>query len=164
MAVKLAEHYGADVKKAELAGLVHDCAKDLSMDECLELAKRHGYEPDEISLRNMSLLHAPLGAYLAKELFHIEDEEIQGAIAYHTTGRKDMTLLEKIIFLADYIEEGSSFPGVEELRELAFIDLNRAILTSLEFSIHNVMKRGRLLHPLTVEARNSLILEMQDPT
>jgi predicted HD superfamily hydrolase involved in NAD metabolism len=103
-----------------------------------------------------------LGAYLARELFDIDDPEILDAIAWHTTGRKNMTLLEKIICLADFIEEGRSYNGVEDIRKLAFVDINRALLAGFDLSIKNIVDKGKLLHPMTIEARNSLLLEIKD--
>ena len=146
-AAKLARHYGADVEKAELAGLVHDCAKNLTTDEALELAKKYDFEPDMITRMNPVLLHAPLGSFLARELFDIQDDEILDAIAWHTTGRKNMSLLDKIICLADFIEEGRRYSGVEKIREFAFIDINRALLAGMELSIKNVLQKAYCFIP-----------------
>lgn len=161
-AAKLARHYGADVEKAELAGLVHDCAKNLPTDKAFELAKKYNYEPDTVTRMNPVLLHAPLGSFLVQELFDIQDTEILNAIAWHTTGRKNMTLLEKIICLADFIEEGRQYRGVDKIRELAFLDINRALLMGMELTIKYVLEKGVLLHPKTVEARNALLMEIMD--
>lgn len=161
-AAKLALHYGADVEKAELAGLVHDCAKGLSPEEAIQLGRKYGYEPDTITRMNPALIHAPLGSFLAQELFNIQDPEILDAIACHTTGKSNMSLMDKIICLADFIEEGRCFKEVEKIRELAFLDINRALLTGMDLSIKYVLERGRLLHPATVEARNALLLEIGD--
>ena len=161
-AVELAGRYGADRKKAELAGLVHDCAKCLTCGESIRLCEKHGFEPDSISKANRALLHAPLGAFLAEDVFGIQDREILDAIACHTTGKKGMTVFEKVICLADYIEESRQYPGVEDIRAYAFHDIDRALLTALELSIRNVMDRGKLLHPMTVEARNDLLLAVED--
>lgn len=161
-AAKLAKHYGGDIEKAELAGLVHDCAKNLSLDQALKLGKKYNFEPDTITRINPVLLHAPIGAFLAKELFDIQDTEILDAITWHTTGRENMSLLDKIICLADLIEEGRSYKGVEKIRELAFIDINRALLLGMEMSIKYVLEKGILLHPKTIEARNALLLEIMD--
>ena len=152
-AAQLAGHYGADVEKAELTGLIHDCAKNLPLDKALELGEKYGYEPDMITRMNPILIHAPLGAYLARELFDIDDPEILDAIAWHTTGRKNMTLLEKIICLADFIEEGRSYNGVEDIRKLAFVDINRALLAGFDYPLKHCNK-GKFLHPMTIEARN----------
>jgi predicted HD superfamily hydrolase involved in NAD metabolism len=161
-AAELAERYGFDKEKAELAGLLHDCAKCLSYDDSIRLCKKYGYEPDSISKSNKALLHAPLGAFIAEDIFEIKDREVLGAIACHTTGKMGMTLLDKIICLADYIEEGRQYPGVAKVRSYAFRDINKALLTALELSIMHVIKRGWLLHPMTIEARNYLLMEIEE--
>ncbi|HHY82644.1 MAG TPA: HD domain-containing protein [Clostridiales bacterium] len=161
-AAKLAEHYGADADKARLAGLIHDCAKNLPDQEALRLCKKYHFQPDAISCMNKALLHAPLGALLAQEIFGIHDREILDAIACHTTGKKGMSLFEKIICLADYIEEGRRYEGVDNIRSLAFKDINKALLTAFELSIRNVLDRGKLLHPMTVESRNAILLEIEN--
>ncbi|GFR36282.1 hypothetical protein TCEA9_20940 [Thermobrachium celere] len=106
-------------------------------------------------------MHAYVGAHIAREYFSIDDD-IFNAIYYHTVGRKDMSILEKIIFIADVIEEGRNFSGVEELRKLAFQDIDLAIIKSCELTIQYVISRGLLLHNNTVELRNSLIIKMGD--
>ena len=157
-AVKLAGHYGANMEKAELTGLVHDCAKCLSLEKLMQLGRKYGYEADEISLRSTTLLHAPIGAYLVGDLFDIKDTEILNAIACHTTGKKDMSLLDKIIYVADYIEEERNYSSMEEIRKYSFVDLNETLFKALDLSIKHVLERGKLLHPLTIEARNYLII------
>lgn len=160
-AAELAARYGIDAEKAEIAGLVHDCAKNLPYDEMIKLCSRYGFEPDNISKTNKALIHAPLGAYMANDIFGISDREIIDAIACHTTGKTGMTTFEKILCLADYIEPERQYPGVDEIRALAVTDINRALLKALELSIRNVMERGKLLHPMTVDARNYLLTEIE---
>jgi len=103
------------------------------------------------------LIHGPVGAKIATDLFKITDRDILSAIEYHTYGKKNMTKLEKIIYLADLIEEGRDYPGVEELRALAERDLDRAVLKALDNSIIHVIAKGGLIHPNTIEARNYII-------
>lgn len=110
-AVDMAERNGADVKKAELAALLHDCAKNYSRDELLSVAGRCRIPLDDITLKEPQLLHGPVGAVVAREEYGVTDSEILDAIAYHTTGREDMTLLDKIIYLADFIEPSRDYPG-----------------------------------------------------
>lgn len=160
-AVELAARYGLDKEKAELAGLLHDSAKCLSYDESIRLCERYGYEPDSITKSSKALLHAPLGAFIAEDLFGVKDREVLAAIACHTTGKRNMTMLDKIICLADYIEEGRQYPGVDQIRSYAFSDLNKALMTALELSIVHVVEEGLLLHPITVEARNCLLMEIE---
>lgn len=159
LAGRLAKLHGANVHKAELAGLVHDCAKCLSHEKMLDLCREYSYEPDEISIQSRALLHAPLGAYLAEDLFGITDIEVLNAIRWHTTGKKGMTLLQKVIRLADHIEPLRNYEGVEEIRARAQVNLNEALLMAYDSSISHVIKKGALLHPAFIEARNDIILQ-----
>ncbi|GAA0177532.1 bis(5'-nucleosyl)-tetraphosphatase (symmetrical) YqeK [Clostridium sediminicola] len=158
-AVKLAKQNGVDVQKALIAALVHDCAKYLSDGKLIEYSKKYGFKLDEVTLKNPSLLHGVAGAYIAKTEMKIEDNEILNAIIYHTTGRKNMSLLEKIIYIADYIEPSRNFPGVDILRKKTFSNLDEGLLLGLDNTINYIIKRGQLLHIDTVNARNDLILK-----
>lgn len=158
-AVRLAQRYGADTDKASLAGLVHDCAKEIDGQEAARLLKeRYGITPDAMSLQAPRLLHAPLGACMAQSEFGIYDPEILDAIRYHSTGRANMSLLAKIIYIADYVEPGRDYDGVDELRKLAFSDLNKAIMVGLDFTITDLIQRGETIHPDTVHFRNDLVI------
>lgn len=156
-AVKMAERFGANMEKAEIAGLLHDCAKNIKGKEAIALCEELGIEVDEIERIQTGLLHGALGAKLAEMEYKIEDAEILKAILYHTTGREKMGLLEKIIFLSDYIEPGRNFPGVDIIRAQAMNDLDGAILAALDRTITHVIQRKQLLHPRTVNARNYMI-------
>ena len=129
----LAMRYGADLKKALLAGLLHDCAKCIPGHTKIKMCEKYNLEISEIERKNPSLLHAKLGAYLAKDKYDIEDEEILMAIRSHTTGRPGMSLLEKIVYIADYIEpmryKASRLP---EIRKLAFEDLDECMYEILK--------------------------------
>ena len=114
-AIELAGQYGADVKKAELAAIFHDYAKFRPKEEMEQIIISEKMAPDLLAY-NTELWHAPVGAYLVEKEAGITDQEILDAIAYHTSGRVGMSLLDKIIYLADYIEPGRSFPGVAEVR------------------------------------------------
>lgn len=132
----LAMRYEASVESAYLAGLLHDAAKCLSDAEILEECKKYNLPVKEVEEKNAYLLHAKLGAYYAKEDFGIEDPEILSAISYHTTGKPDMSLLEKIIFTADYIEPGRKpLPNLEHIRHTAFINLDEAVFLILDSTI-----------------------------
>lgn len=157
-AIKLAEIYDASVEKASIAGLIHDCAKNLSHDALLNYVKQFDILMDSVSKHQKQLLHGAVGAKLAEVEFGIKDEEIINAIKFHTTGRKNMSLLEKIIYLADYIEPNRSFAGIDEIRELAMKDLDRAVLMALNNSINYIISKEQLLHPDTIFARNYLLL------
>lgn len=153
-AVELAQIFGADVKKAGIAGLLHDCAKNFTKDEMFFQCDKYKIVLDDISKKQTGLIHAYLGAEVAKDLFGIEDEEIYDAIFYHTVGKPDMSLLTKIIYIADAIEPLRHYEGVERLRELAHIDLDKALIYQIDMTIKSVLKKGSLLHPNTVDTRN----------
>ena len=154
-AVRLAERYGADVEKARVAALLHDCTKKLNMEEQQELCQRYGIQLDELEQRALKLLHAKTGAAIARDIFGVDDE-IYRAIWWHTTGHADMTLLEKIIYLADYIEPTRDFPGVDELRQACYRNLDEGLLMGLEMTIEEMTNMGNPVHHATVEARDAL--------
>jgi len=158
-AVELAKRYEVDTEKAAIAGLLHDCAKSIKDDEALRLCEKFNIELDNITRYQPSLLHGPIGSKIAEIEYGINDREILSAIYYHTTGCENMSLFEKIIYIADYIEPGRRFPGVEEVRKAAAENIDDAILMSLDRTINNVILRGGLLHPNTVNARNYIIIE-----
>lgn len=157
-AVKLSEIYKCDREKAEIAGLVHDCAKyftDEQIEDCIE---RFNIELDHLEMNNIALSHSVIGSYVAVDVFNIKDEQIINAIKYHTTGKENMSLLEKIIYMADLIEEGRNFPRVEELRELTYSGkLNEALILSFNNTIKFVIDNNQLIHPRTVKARNYIL-------
>lgn len=159
VAGKLAAQHGADREKAELAGLLHDCGKSPSNNTLLNRVLEFGIVRDEIEKVAIGLLHGPVSAELARREFGVEDEEILLAIRYHTTGRVWMSLLEKIIYLADYVEPERCYPGADELRELAFTDLTAALVRSMDIALIHVIERGLPIHPRTVSARNWLLRE-----
>ncbi|WP_449241592.1 bis(5'-nucleosyl)-tetraphosphatase (symmetrical) YqeK [Desulfoscipio gibsoniae] len=159
-AVRLAELYGADCEKAALAGLLHDCARDLPNDELLTLARHNRVPVDSIDEARPVLLHASVGALLAKRQFSVQDEAVLQAIALHTLGDETMTLLDKIVFVADKVEPDRSFPGVGELREIARRNLDRALLCCFDAAIMLSVRNGDLIHPRAVRARNGIRLKM----
>lgn len=154
-AIRLAERYGADVEKARRAALLHDCTKKLEMEAQLELCEKYGMELDELEQVALKLLHSKTGAAIARDVFGVDDE-IYSAIYYHTTGRANMTLLEKIIYLADYIEPTRDFPDVDVLRKACYEDLDKGLLLGLEMSIEEMQRMGNPVHHATVEARDAL--------
>lgn len=156
-ALSLAGLYGVDKNKAAVAGLLHDCAKDLKNEDTYEINKKFDIETDEITKRQPRLLHGPVGAYIAEICYGITDKEILNAIKFHTTGKENMNMLEKIIFISDYIEPERNFPGVDDIREWVTKDIDRAIVLALDSTIKRVLGKGALLHPATVNARNYLI-------
>lgn len=150
-AVSLANRWGEDPERAAVAGILHDITKKLSAEEQLKLCEKYGIINDAAEVANPKLLHAKTGAAFARELFGIEDD-IYGAIRWHTTGKPDMTLLEKIIYLADFVEPTRNFPGVEELRELCFEDIDAAMAKGLEMSLEFIRSGGAEPYKDSVEA------------
>ena len=144
-AIRLAEKYGADVKKARFAALLHDCTKKLDLDEQLALCAHYGIELDELERRALKLLHAKTGAAIARDVFGAP-RDVCDAILWHTTGRPDMTVLEKVIYLADYIEPSRDFDGVDTLREAVYADLDRGLALGLKMSIEELEERGSPVH------------------
>lgn len=155
-AVRLAERYGADVTKARIAALLHDCTKKLDMDEQLALCKKYHIPLDELERKALKLLHSKTGAAIARDVFAVDDD-VYNAILYHTTGKPDMTLLEKIIYLADYIEPTRDFPGVEALRRTVYEDLDRGLLMGLTMTIDEMEEMGNPVHHMTRDARDYLM-------
>lgn len=156
-AKKLAEIYGVDVKKAYLAGLIHDCAK---YNEEVYIKKYNiDFSIYPVSSIKDPVLHSFLGAEVAKKVYNIYDRDVLKAIEYHTTGRPDMSDLEKIIFIADAIEPARDFEGIEKIRKLAFENLNKAMLNLLDSNIIFLIGKKALINPLSFEARNYLIEE-----
>lgn len=150
--IQLAERYGANPKKAEIASIFHDYAKFRDPDEMAEIIRDTPTIADDLLEYHRELWHAPVGAYLVQQEAGITDEEILDAIRYHTTGRVGMSVLEKVVCLADYVEPGRHFPGVDEVRQLAQKDLNKALAQSLLNTIKFLEKKGQKVYPLTKEA------------
>jgi predicted HD superfamily hydrolase involved in NAD metabolism len=156
-ALSLSECYGADTQKAYLAGMIHDYGKRYTKKELLRKAQLMGLSLDRITRQEKRLLHAPVGAALIRSELKIKDPDIIKAVAYHTTGRSGMTLLEKVIYLADYIEAGREFKGVELIREIAAKNIDQALLVAVNQAIKSVLARDLMLHPRSVVFRNSLL-------
>ena len=154
-AVRLARHWGANEEYARRAAILHDCTKYLELDEHLAICAQYGVELDEMERVAPKLLHSKSGAALAKYIFG-EPEEVCRAIFWHTTGKADMTLLEKILYIADYMEPTRDFDGVEELRRLAYADLDSAVVLGAEMSIEDMRRWGNPIHPNTQAARDFL--------
>ncbi|MBO8172927.1 MAG: bis(5'-nucleosyl)-tetraphosphatase (symmetrical) YqeK [Bacillaceae bacterium] len=156
-AVKLAERYGADTHKAELAAILHDYCKYWKQDKLEQIILETPHIPDDLIDYGVELWHAPAGAEVVKRDLNVTDEEVLDAIRYHTSGRAGMTLLDKVIWMADYIEPGRDFPGVDEVRKLAESDLDQAMLRALDNTIMFLIQKGKKIYPRTLAARNDLI-------
>ena len=155
-AVRLVRRYGGDETQARIAALLHDCTKKLDMAQQLALCERYGIMLDELEQRALKLLHSKTGAAIARDVFGVEDA-VYDAILYHTTGKPDMTRLEKIIYLADYIEPTRDFPGVDELRKTVYEDLDKGLLMGLTMTIEEMEEMGNPVHHLTRDARDYLL-------
>ncbi len=151
-AVRLAQKWDADVTMARRAAILHDCTKYLELEEQLELCKKYGVELDELEQKAAKLLHAKTGACIAKEVFG-EADEVYNAIFWHTTAKADMTTLEKILYVADYMEPNREFDGVERMRKLAYQDLDKALLLGVETTIQEMKERGIPIHNNTLQAQ-----------
>ncbi len=161
-ALKLAKRYGANEEKAYLAGLVHDCAKEIPAEESIRLLQNdYGIKPDGMSMRNPRLLHGILGASIAQSRFGIYDPEILDAIRYHTTGKAGMGLLSCIVYIADFIEPNRAYRDVEYLRELTFKNLKEGMLFAVDFTIKDLVDKGRTIHPDTLHCRNDLVMQKE---
>ncbi len=150
-AVMLAKTWGEDPDTAATAGILHDITKQYRGEDQLNLCRKYGIVYDEAEAQNTVILHARTGAAMARELFHVS-EEIQNAIRWHTTGKPDMTTLEKILYLADFIEPTRDFPGLDELRELAYKDLDAAMALALSLSMGDIRRRGHEVYKDTLDA------------
>ena len=154
-AAALALRWGADEESARRAALLHDCTKKFDKELQLDLCRQYGIEPDAAERREGKLLHAITGAAVAYADFGVSGE-VRDAIRWHTTGKADMTLLEKIIYLADYIEPTRDFCDLTELRRLAFEDLDGALLLGFTMAVEDLAKKGMPVHPNSVLARDYL--------
>ena len=153
--VCLAMKYEADLEKAVLAGLLHDCAKELPEKKLIKICRDHGEKISTMEFKQPFLLHGKAGACLARNKFGVEDEEVLDAIRYHTTGRPAMTLLEKIVFVADYIEPNrKKADNLTGLRHLAFENLDETILQILEQTLNYLEKTDKEIDCHTIMTRN----------
>lgn len=159
-AERLARIHGADPAKARLAAWIHDFCREWPQEQLIRMAKE--YNVEDIYFEVTELLHGHIAAALAPREFGIADEEVLNASRYHTSGRKNMSLLEKVVFLADAIEPGRDYPAVEELRRVAEEDLDAALALSLDNTIEYLLKRREPIFPLTVVARNEIWRTLKD--
>ncbi len=156
-AKRLAEKYGADADKAYLAGLLHDCAKGIATSEQAAECDKRGVVIDEWTRKCPPVIHGFLGAEIAKTEYGIADEAVLSAIKYHTVGAADMTLLEKIIYIADMTEANRDFPGVEVLRKLVNESIDSAIKESIKQQLEFNMNKNVTIHPNMICLWNSII-------
>lgn len=151
-AMSLAMCYGEDIKKAELAGLLHDNAKCISDEKMLKKCKKHNIDISEAEYKQPYLLHAKLGAFYASYKYGIDDSDIAKAIKYHTTGCPDMNMLQKIVYVADYIEPGrDKADNLMEIRKMAFKDIDKAIYMILRDTIKYLKENNKIIDDMSLK-------------
>ncbi len=157
----LAEKYDGDAEKAYTAGLLHDVMKNSSPEEQLGVITEAGIEllPEERA--NKKLWHAIAGAAYIKNVMGIDDKEIYKAVRYHTTGRAEMSLLEKIVYLADYISAERNYKDVDVMRKLCDESMDEAVLYALEFGIPDLVRKGSVIHPDSLDLYNEMVIKKQ---
>ena len=164
LALDLAKKYGADLRKVNLAALLHDCAKWMKNSEQYEVAASHKIQLDEVESHNPSLLHALIAVEFAVSHFDVDNPEILNAIRIHTTGSGKMTLIDKILYVADFAEPKRNHAEAHAVRELAYQNLNRAVFEVSRYKIEHLLTKGVLIHPYTIDAYNSALREISEPT
>ncbi len=155
---ELAAKYGADEEKAETAGILHDIMKDTAPEKQLAMMERYGIRLTPVERNAPKLWHAMLGAAYLKNELEIGDAAVLDAVRYHTTGRADMTLLDKVLFIADFISADRDYPGVEDLRKAAGVSLEEAMIAGLSHTIADLAQARKPIHPDTVDAYNEATL------
>lgn len=154
-AIALAQHYDLDVEKVAKAGLMHDLAKYFKPQRLLEMAQAEGLQLDPVDEANPHLLHADVGAIVARDQFGVQDEEVLEAIRNHTLGKAGMDLLSCVVFLADSLEPGrGDFPELVTLRQTSRKDLHWAVWLTCDYSLSHLLQTQRLIHPRTIATRN----------
>jgi predicted HD superfamily hydrolase involved in NAD metabolism len=152
-AASMAFIYGADVEKALIAGFLHDCAKSMSHEEQVKICEKNNIEMTEVERKNHSLLHAKVGMYLARTKYDVYDPDVLNAIRWHTTGREDMSLLEKIVYIADFIEPNRKMlENMAQIRKEAFTDIDRCLAHILHDSVVYLRTIGKEIDDATMIA------------
>lgn len=156
-ALELGNLYHVDEIKCSTAALYHDFAKNMTIDEATEILDHYDYIYDEMESNDMNLLHSKVAGILAEHQFGIKDKDVIEAIMYHTTGKERMSLLSKIVFIADAVEDTRIYPDVEMYRKTAQTDIDKALLEILNGQIIFLVNKGNKIHPDTIQARNFLL-------
>ncbi|SFE21538.1 putative HD superfamily hydrolase of NAD metabolism [Paenibacillus algorifonticola] len=159
-AVQLAVRFGENPEQAELAAILHDVAKYWPVDRMEKVLRDQKLAP-ELLAQDKNLWHAEVGAWVAEHEYGVTDALVLDAIRFHTSGRLAMTRLDKVVCLADYMEPGRDFPGVDDIRRLSKDSLEQALLAGFDSTILLLLKKGKAIFPLTIEARNGLIEELK---
>ena len=160
-AVRLAERYGADVEKARLAGLLHDVMKDAGGEAQLQIIENSGTILTNVERSSQKLWHGIAGAIFVRDVLKIGDPDIFDAIRYHTTGRAGMSLLEQVVFVADYTSDDREYEDARTVREIAKESLRKAIVAGIAFTVTDLISRGRTVAPDTIDAYNESLLFLQ---
>ncbi|UQF12325.1 bis(5'-nucleosyl)-tetraphosphatase (symmetrical) YqeK [Vagococcus lutrae] len=158
MAIKLAEIYGESIEKASIAALTHDYGKERSDEEYRRKIMTEGHDASLLTYGN-EIWHGLLGADFVRDELGINDDDILEAIRTHTTGAADMSRLGKIIYVADYVEEGRTFPGVEDCRTLAFKDLDQAVAYETKHTLLYLIENEKMIYPKTLETYNRWVVQ-----
>jgi predicted HD superfamily hydrolase involved in NAD metabolism len=159
-AIKLAQKYGGDSEKSAIAGMLHDIAKDMPLEDQLQTIKKYSIMLDNVENRTPKLWHAILGAAILEYELGIHDKDIINAVRYHTTARAGMTMLEIIIYLADFISADRTFEGVYKLRTAIYTSLQLGLRAALEFTFNELITKNSAIHLDTASARNELVLSI----
>ncbi|MDR0739164.1 MAG: bis(5'-nucleosyl)-tetraphosphatase (symmetrical) YqeK [Oscillospiraceae bacterium] len=161
-AKKLAQKHGCDEIKAEIAGILHDIMKETSCEEQLAMIKEANIKLNEIERRSQKLWHAPAGAAYAKLRLKIIDKDILNAINYHTSGRANMSILEKVVFVADYISEDRKYNMLGKIKFLSSVSLDEAIVSGTEYTMKFLFKKKKLVDSQALETYNAALMRIQD--
>ena len=159
-AKRLAKKYGADQEKAEIAGILHDIMKDTPKDEQLKIMNRFGIILNDIEAVTPNLWHQISGAAYVEHELDIKDPEIISPIRWHTSGKKDMTLMEKVVFIADFISDDRDYKGVDKMRAIAKESLDKAIIEGLSFTISELAQNEKAIIPDTFDAYNDAVMSV----
>ena len=155
-AVKLAKKYKANIDKCYVAGLLHDVCKEIPFDEMQEMVLNYWQDVSEVELNEKSLWHAIAGASYVALTLKVTDKEVLSAIRFHTMGKRNMTQVEKIVFLADYISADREYEDVSRLRLLAYSDLNRAVMEAVGYTVSQLASENKIIPYSTYECYNQL--------
>lgn len=161
-AVKLAKEHKLDVDKVAVAALLHDCGREVAGRDSLAKAAELGIAVDETEANQPILLHAKLGVYYARHKYGVEDQEILDGILYHTTGAKDMTPLAMAVYLADLLEPTRDFPGIEDMRRLAKVDMEKAMMRAYAQTVRYLLEYDLLIHPNCILGYNQLAAKFKN--
>lgn len=157
-AVRLAKKYGADTEKAAVAGILHDITKETPKEEQLQIMTDGGIILDNVQEKSTKLWHGISGSVYIRDILKITDEDILNAVRYHTTGRAGMSLLEKIIFIADFTSAERDYNGIKTMRKKADKALENAMLYGLQFTLKDLSKRAMIIHPDALACYNEIVI------